>query len=96
MKLIYWRMQLAASLANSICTSLCALDLLDCMRKHAAANTHLAHIAIMRMACGLCAGLGFVHSRHVIHRDLKPRNILLRREMVQPAANPATSREEDM
>ena len=95
MKLIYWRRQLATSEFH-LYFRLYALDLRDCMRKHAAANTHLAHIAIMRMACGLCAGLGFVHSRHVIHRDLKPRNILLRREMVQPAANPATSREEDM
>ena len=68
-KLIYWRRQLATSEFH-LYFRLYALDLRDCMRKHAAANTHLGHIAIMRMACGLCAGLGFVHSRHVIHRDL--------------------------
>jgi eukaryotic-like serine/threonine-protein kinase len=33
---------------------------------------------IVRIACDIASGLGFAHAQGVIHRDLKPDNILLR------------------
>lgn len=63
------------------------LDLKDCLRKHAFDKTHLGLRAVLHMASRLCAAISFTHSRKVLHRDLKPRNILLRRDEVQPAAN---------
>ena len=62
-------------------------DLKDYQRKHIAAQTSIGYRSVLRLAARLCAGVLFMHSRCVLHRDLKPRNILMRPEKIQPAAN---------
>lgn len=86
--LVFWRRRQAT---GDVCLyfPMFSLDLKDCLRKHASAKAPLGVRAVLQMASTLCAATSFMHARCVMHRDLKPRNILMRREEIQPAANRA-------
>ena len=62
------------------------LDLKALLREQSAAGTHLEVLQVMRIASALCSAASFMHSRSVMHRDLKPGNILLRQGAPQPVA----------
>jgi serine/threonine protein kinase len=40
---------------------------------------HINYFALIGIFLGVSAGLAFAHSRHVIHQDIKPANIMLHR-----------------
>jgi len=48
---------------------------LDC---YMSTSAPLTHAVVRKLAASVFGALGYIHSQHVIHRDLKPRNIILR------------------
>ncbi len=52
-----------------------------CLREHLGNLTEAQKISI---SLGICAGLAYLHSKHIAHRDLKPENILLFNSGLQP------------
>jgi serine/threonine protein kinase len=62
------------------------LDLKALILQQSSAGTHLEVLQVMRIASALCSAASFMHSRSVLHGDLKPRNILLRKGAPQPVA----------
>jgi serine/threonine protein kinase len=81
--LLRWRKEPATRLM-SLYFPMFPLDLKDLLRRHLSANTNLELQAALHIASKLCAAGSFMHSRCVLHRDLKPRNILMRRCESQP------------
>ncbi len=47
------------------------------MRQHSSAFHPLELGVVTQIAIDLCAGLGYAHARGVIHRDVKPDNVLI-------------------
>jgi serine/threonine-protein kinase len=52
----------------------------------------LAPLRALEIAMDVCAAIGFAHSHQVIHRDLRPANILLTREGIAKVTDFGTSR----
>ena len=54
-----------------------AFDLADSTLKDCAKGGVLSPVRVARYAMGLFNGLTFLHSNNIIHRDIKPDNLLI-------------------
>ena len=41
----------------------------------------------VRIACQICAGLHHAHENNIVHRDIKPQNILINKEGIAKVAD---------
>ena len=49
-------------------------------------------VAALEVALDVCSAIGFAHAQKVLHRDLRPANILLTREGLAKVTDFGTSR----
>jgi cyclin-dependent kinase len=57
----------------------CKYDLRNYMIKH---SNYISYEEVMSFSCQLLLGLSELHSRSVIHRDIKPQNLLINKQKV--------------
>ena len=59
-------------------------DLLKYMKTH---GNSMGRRAIHELSSDLCRGVDFPHKHNVLHRDLKPRNLLISRDLALKIAD---------
>lgn len=84
--LFFWRKRHASG-QTWLYFPLFSKDLKEFLITYAKSESAIGYRTVLRLASLLCAGLSFMHSRCVMHRDIKPRNILMHIQKTQPSAS---------
>ena len=85
-RLMSWRAQAKAK-RTFLFFPLAEEDLRALISRHRKSHEHLPIQDVTRFIVAVCSAASYMHSRGVLHRDLKPNNILVRRNFAQPVAS---------